>query len=194
MKNALFDQQQARRARERALFVRLALLCSDGYADLHETSRAIQSSRRPRITFRTMSICYVTWGSIAMSRHAFMRRMTRSPKVAPSHRCSRKRRWVESRPRLGVLLLLEHVFTSMQAYARQRRKTHSSINNKHAVRENGPYPCDWRHCAVTAPADLHETSRAIQSSRRPRLTFRTMSICYVTSGSIAMSRHASCVG
>ena len=44
------------------------------------------------------------------------------------------------------------------------------------------------------PDGLHETTRAIQSSRLVRVPFRTMSACYVTSGSTAAPLRASCVG
>ena len=70
----------------------------------------------------------------------------------------------------------------------------SRTTNYHTVQENRPFSGKRRHFAVTFPHDLHETSRAILSSRRPRVTLHTMSTCCLTSGSIAMSRHASCVG
>ena len=75
-----------------------------------------------------------------------------------------------------------------------RGKKPLSTKNNHAVQENRPFSCKMCHFAVTFPDDRHETSRAIQSSRRPRISFRTMSIWYLTSGSTAMSRHASSVG
>ena len=48
--------------------------------------------------------------------------------------------------------------------------------------------------ALTFPDERHETSRAMQSSRRPRLCFRTMSICCLTSGSTATPLRASSAG
>ncbi len=41
---------------------------------------------------------------------------------------------------------------------------------------------------------MHETFRAIPSSRLVPVTCRAMSICYLASGSTATPLHASCVG
>ena len=65
------------------------------------------------------------------------------------------------------------------------------MENKTAVQENQSFSCEMRYCPLTYPDELHETSRAMQSSRRPRMSCRTMCICWLTSGSTATSLRAS---
>ena len=88
---------------------------------------------------------------------------------------------------------MQHFFHFMQACNRKERSPFC-MGNKPAVHENRSFSCKMRYFPVTFPDERHETSRVIQSSRRPRISFRTMSVCYLTSGSTAMSRHASSVG
>jgi len=59
---------------------------------------------------------------------------------------------------------------------------------------SSPFSFERRNSAETVSDELHETSRAIQSSRLVPVPFHTMSTCYLTSGSTATRAHASCVG
>ena len=68
------------------------------------------------------------------------------------------------------------------------------MENKTAVQENQSFSCEMRYCPLTFPDELHETSRAMQSSRRPRMSFRTMCICCLTLGSTATLLRASSAG
>ena len=68
------------------------------------------------------------------------------------------------------------------------------MGNKPAVQENQSFPCKMCYFTVTFPDELHETSRETRSSRRPRMSFRAMSICYLTSGNTATPLRTSSAG
>ena len=68
------------------------------------------------------------------------------------------------------------------------------MKHKPAVQENQSFSCKMRYIPVTFPDELHETSHAMPSSRRPRISFRKMSICQLTSGSTATPLRASSAG
>ena len=132
-----------------------------------------------------------------MSRHASCAGWKGRPKwphVTPSHPTDS---CLLSRPGVGVgvgvSLPMQHIFNSMQPCNRKQRSSFR-INNKPVVQENRPLSCKIRHFAVAFPDDLHETSRAMQSSRRRRLSFRTMSICCLTTASTATPLRASSAG
>ena len=105
--------------------------------ELHETSRAMQSSRRPRMSIRTMCICWLTSGSTAStlrSSRAGWKGPTKRPHFTPSHAT---KSCILSRPRLGVPLPMQHFFDSMQTCNRKK-----------------PSPCAWKTrppCKTTSP-------------------------------------------
>ena len=68
------------------------------------------------------------------------------------------------------------------------------MENKIAVQDNQSFSCKMRYCPLAFPDQLHETSRAMQSSRRPRMSCRTMCICCLTSASTATLLRSSSAG
>ncbi len=118
----------------------------------------------------------------------FMRRMKGSPKVPSSHRFSHTvrlgrrnsslasgRRW---RAHLSFHYLCSHIYERSVTIPTTRQLALEHPILAFSVSEAPLYE-------ETVPPRLQETSRAIQSLRLPRITFRTMPISYLTSGSTA---------
>ena len=110
----------------------------------HETSLATQSSRRPRMSFRTMCICCLTLGSTATllrASSAGWKGRPEWPHFTPSHAT---KSCILSRPRLGVPLPTQHFFTSMQACNRQERSPFA-WNTSPPCKKNSPFRVE---CAI----------------------------------------------
>ena len=158
--------------------------------ELHETSRAMQSSRRPRMSCRTMCICCLTSGSSAApfrSSSAGWYGPPKRPHFTPSHAT---KSCLLSRPRLGVPLPMQHFSDSMQTCHRKQTSP-CAWKTRPPCKKTSPFRCKIRYRQLTFPDELHETSRAMQTSRWPRMSFRTMCICCLTSGSTATPLRAS---
>ena len=63
---------------------------------------------------------------------------------------------------------MQRFFTSMQACIGKEEKPFR-MDNKPDVQAEQSFSCQMRYFPGTFPDELHETSRAMQSSRRPRL-------------------------
>ena len=111
----------------------------------------------------------------------FKRRMERSAKAAPLHSLSCEQVVHLSRPRLGVRLPMQHYSNSMQTCNRNQTSP-CAWKARPPCKKTSPFSCKTRYWPLTFPDDLHETSRAMQSSRRPHISCRTISICCLTLG------------
>ena len=140
----------------------------------HETSRPIQTSRLPRISFPTMFTSYLTSENTATSLHA----SCVGERVAQSHPNMEVTRilltffldlqspWTSNPPRF-----LSHVFPHVWATCRHSNQAPTWWRTS----PFWPLSPERRYYAETVFHTCHETSRAIQSSRLVPVTFRTMS-------------------
>ena len=161
--------------------------------ELHETSRAVQSSRRPRMSCRTMCICCLTSASAATplrSSSGRLKDQLKRPHFTPSHAT---KSCILSRPRVGVPLPTQHFLNEMQA-RNSKVRSPFAWKTRPPSQDNQSLSCRMRYRPLTFPDEVHETSRAMQCCRRPRLSFHTMCICCLTSASTATPLRASSAG